>query len=190
MGDRNYGQAYKLFGKLTTAGVVFVVRLRDEAVFEVLEELPLTPADRAANVLRSAWVRLGCKAAYHSGRVRLVWVQTAKEVLLLLTNLGPDELTAGEVALLYKGRWQIELFFGWVKSILGCRHWLAESPHGAALQLYLALIAALLLQNYAGTAPDQRLMELIRWHLVGMASLAELEAGVAQARTRSARKKS
>lgn len=190
VGDRNYGQDYKLFGKLTTAGVVFVVRLRDEAVFEVLEELPLTPADRAANVLRSAWVRLGCKAAYHSGRVRLVWVQTAKEVLLLLTNLGPDELTAGEVALLYKGRWQIELFFRWVKSILGCRHWLAESPHGAALQLYLALIAALLLQNYAGTAPDQRLMELIRWHLVGMASLAELEAGVAQARTRSARKKS
>ena len=122
--------------------------------------------------------------------MRLVWVPADKEVLRLLTNLGPDELPAGEVALCYKGRWQIELFFRWVKSILGCRHWLAASPHGAARQLYLALIAALLLQNYAGTAPDQRLRELIRWQLVGPARLAELAAGVAQARTWSPRKKS
>ena len=61
-------------------------------------------------------------------------------------------------------------------------------PPRSNCKLYLALVAALLLQNYAGTAPDQRLMELIRWHLVGMASLAELEAGVALARPSPAQK--
>jgi IS4 transposase len=111
-------------------------------------------------------------------RLRVVWVQTDKELLRLVTNLGPEELSAGEVALLYKERWRIELFFRWLKCILGCRHWLAESPQGVALQIYLALIAALLLQLYTGQRPTKRMMELIQFYLLGVASLDELCAGL------------
>jgi len=138
-------------------------------------------------VIRSAWVRLGCKARYRSQRLRVVWVQTDKEVLRLVTNLGPQELSAGEVALLYKQRWQIELFFRWVKCILGCRHWLAESPQGVAIEIYLALIGALLLQLYTGQQPNRRMMELIQFYLLGVATLEELWAGVE--RERVARRK-
>ena len=190
VGDRYYGEDYQLFGQLDQAGVALVVRLREEAVLQVEEELPLSAADRAAKVLRSAWVRLGCKARYRSIRLRVVWVQTPKEVLRLVTNLSPAELTAGEVALLYKERWQIELFFRWVKCILGCRHWLAESPRGTAIELYLALIAALLLQLYTGARPNRRLMEMIRWYLVGVASLEELWRAVEHAKAGATRKKS
>lgn len=190
VGDRYYGEDYQLLGQMEEASVAFVVRLRDEAVLQVLEELPLSPSDHQAKVIRAAWVQLGCKARYRSRRVRVVWVQTPKEVLRLVTNLGPAELSAGEVALLYKERWQIELFFRWVKCILGCRHWLAESPRGTAIELYLALIAALLLQLYTGVRPNQRMMEMIRWYLVGMASLDELWAAVERERARSLRKKS
>jgi len=42
VGDRYYGEDYRLFGELDQMGVVLVVRLRDEAVINVLEELPLT----------------------------------------------------------------------------------------------------------------------------------------------------
>lgn len=187
--DRYYGEDYKLFGELDQAGVAFVVRLRDEAVVHVQEELPLSPADRQAKVIRSAWAHLGCQARYRSMRLRVVWVQTDKEVLQLVTNLKPEELTAGEVALLYKQRWQIELFFRWVKCILGCRHWLAESAQGVALQIYLALIAALLLQLYTGQAPNRRMMELIQFYLLGVASLDELWAGVERERARIQRRK-
>jgi len=190
VGDRYYGEDYQLFGELEEAGVAFVVRLRDQGVIHVEAELPLTEADRQAKVMRSGWVRLGCNARYRSRRLRVVWVQTEKEVLRLVTNLGPEELSAGEVALLYKERWQIELFFRWVKCILGCRHWLAESPRGAALELYLALIAALLLQLYTGRAPNRRLMEMIRWYLVGVASLEELWAAVQPEPAGGRRKKS
>lgn len=189
VGDRYYGEDYQLFGELDEAGVALVVRLRDEAVINVEEELPLTPADRQAKVLRSAWVRLGCQARYRSIRLRVVWVQTGKEVLRLVTNLRPAELSAGEVALLYKQRWQIELFFRWVKCILGCRHWLAESPQGVALEIYLALIAALLLQLYTGQAPTRRMMELIHFYLLGVADLDELEQGLERERQRVARRK-
>lgn len=185
--DRYYGEDYQLFGQLNEAGVAFVVRLRDEAVINVEEELPLSDADRQAKVRRAAWVWLGCKTRYRSVRLRVLWVETDKEVLRLVTNLGPAELSADQVALLYKQRWQIELFFRWIKCILGCRHWLAESPQGVALEIYLALIAALLLQLYTGQAPNRRMMELIQFYLLGVATLEELWAGVE--RQRLARRK-
>ena len=187
--DRYYGEDYQLFSDLDQAGVVFVVRLRDRAFMDAEEELPLSPADRAAGVLRSAWVRLGCKARYRSRRLRVVWVRTPKEVLRLVTPLGPEELAAAEVALLYKQRWRIELFFRWIKCILGCRHWLAESPQGVAIEVYLALIAALLLQLYTGQAPNRRMMELIQFYLLGVASLDELEQGLERERQQVARRK-
>jgi DDE family transposase len=187
--DRYYGEDYQLFGQLDQAAVAFVVRLRDEALMDVQEELPLSEADRQAKVIRAAWVELGCNARYRSIRLRVVWVQTQKEVLRMVTNLSPAELSAGEVALLYKQRWQVELFFRWVKCILGCRHWLAESAQGAAIEIYLALIAALLLQLYTGQAPNRRMMELIQFYLLGVASLDELEQGLEVERQRAARRK-
>lgn len=188
VGDRYYGEDYKMFGELDQAGVAFVTRLRNEAVIHVEAELPLTPADRQAKVIRSARVWLGCQARYRSIPLRLVWVQTDKEVLLLVTNLSGAELSAGEVALLYKQRWQVELFFRWVKCILGCRHWLAESPAGAAIEIYLALIAALLLQLYTGERPNRRQMELIQFYLLGVVTLEELRVGLKRQQAR--RKKS
>lgn len=188
VGDRYYGEDYRLLGSLERAGVAFVIRLRDEAVIEVEEELALSPVDRQSGVIRHAWARLGCNARYRSIRLRVVWVQTPKEVLRLVSNLAVEELSAAEVALLYKQRWQIELFFRWIKCILGCRHWLAESPQGTAIQIYLALIAALLLQRYTGQRPNRRTMELIQFYLMGMATLEELWAGLQRERAKAQKK--
>jgi hypothetical protein len=188
VGDRYYGEDYQMFGELEQAGVAFVVRLRDEAVMQVEQELSLSEADQQARVIRHAWVRLGCNARYRSIPLRVVWVQTPKEVLPLVSNLSVAELSAAEVALLYKERWQIELFFRWIKCILGCRHWLAESPQGTAIQIYLALIAALLLQRYTGQRPNRRMMELIQFYLLGVATLEELWAGLKRLQTKAQKK--
>ena len=72
---------------------------------------------------------------------------------------------------------------------MGCRHWLAESPERVAIEIYLALIAALLLQLYPGQAPNRRMMELIWFYLLGVASLEELWAGIRRERQRQARRK-
>jgi hypothetical protein len=71
---------------------------------------------------------------------------------------------------------------------LGCRHWLAESPQGTAIRIYLALIAALLLQRYAGQRPSRRMMELIQFYLPGVASLEELWAGLERQKTHASKK--
>ena len=54
------------------------------------------------------------------------------------------------------------------------------------LQLYLALIAALLLQLYTGQRPTRRMMELIQFYLSGLATLDELVAGLERARAATA----
>ena len=189
VGDRYFAENYALLGELEAKGCRYVLRLRDEALITVEEELPLEPADQAANVERQAWARLGCPQR-RSVRVRVVWIRTAQgEELRLVTNVPPEQLSAAEVGLLYRRRWQIECFFRWVKCLLGCRHWLAESQRGVTLQLYLALIAAVLLQSSLGRRPNKRMLELLQMYQLGWASLEELLAGLQRQQAREQARK-
>ena len=176
VGDRYFGQNYRLLAELSEAQCVYVLRLREAAVITVEEELPVSAADQEAGVVRQAWARLGARP---SGRVRVVWVRAADGTeLVLVTNLGPEDLPADLVSRLYRKRWQIEMFFRWFKCVQGCGHWLAEGPRGAATQLYLGLIAAVRLQLYTGRRPTKRMHELIQFYCLGWATRDELTKGL------------
>lgn len=136
---------------------------------EVTEQLPLTEADRALGVTWQGMVKLGDK--WQGDPIRVVKVEVDGKSLLLATDL---EIEAELIALIYRYRWQIELFFKWMKSILGNRHLMAQSPEGVAIQTYSALIAALMLQLLTGKRPTKRAMELIRLYLLGYAELEEV----------------
>jgi hypothetical protein len=172
--DRYYGEDYKLFADIDQAGGYFVFRFKDNAVINLEEELALTEEDRAAGVVRHAWVRFGATEAKRSMRVRIVEIRTPDQHLLLVTNLALEKASAALIGLIYRKRWDVELFFRWIKCILGCRHFFAESPEGVAIQLYLALIASLLFQFYTGRRPNKRMMELIHFYMMGWASAEEL----------------
>ena len=174
VGDRHYGEDYRLFQDVDASGAWFVFRLKDNAAVEVVEQLPITEADKAQGVVRHVSARLGINTK--SIGVRLVEIKTAEQHLLLVTNLPLDKAPAELISQIYRHRWAIELFFRWIKCILGCRHFFAESAQGVALQLYLALIAALLFQLYIGRRPSKRMMELIQMYQLGWASNEELQA--------------
>ncbi len=59
VGDRYYGEDYALFSELERAGCSYLLRLRQEACFEVMEEWPLSAAEKAASVTFDGLVRLG-----------------------------------------------------------------------------------------------------------------------------------
>jgi IS4 transposase len=174
LGDRNYALDYKLLDRVDEAGGFFLLRLRDLFNFEVQEELPLGPEDAKANITRQAWGLLGKERPRKP--VRVIWIKTQSgELMALATNLGVEKLPAHTAGALYRKRWQVELFFRWIKCILKCRHFLAESETGAAIQLYLALIAALIIQLYTGSRPSKRVWEMLQWYSMGMARPEELE---------------
>lgn len=72
------------------------------------------------------------------------------EPLYLLTN--DCERPAAEIAALYKERWEIELLFEWLKQNLKIRSFLGRSENAVRIQIYVALIAFMLLRILHNTA--------------------------------------
>ena len=182
--DRGYSE-YRLFQEILDAYSSFIGRLRDNAVWKLVEERPLSPEAKEAGVRRDCVVRLGCDSKQGDLKqpVRVVEVETGKtdaqgnpEVLLLVTDR--MDLDASLVALGYRFRWQIELFFRWFKCILGCRHLLSLSPNGLQIQVYVAIIASLLISLWTGRKPTKRTFEMICHYFSGWASLEELTAHI------------
>ncbi|MBY0459799.1 MAG: transposase [Gemmataceae bacterium] len=82
---------------------------------------------------------------------------------------------AENVVLAYRHRWQVELFFRWLKCIPGCRHLLAENPAGVTIQVYLAIIASLLIGLWTGAKPTKRTHEMLCHYFNGWATTEEVE---------------
>jgi hypothetical protein len=172
--DRGYSQKLRRLAALSTQGVRYVVRLRTGITEYEAQTLPVTAADQTAGVVSDQWVSLGQRQRV---RLRVVRVRGAGagEELWLATNLDPEQLPGELVSRLYRQRWQVELFFRWFKCVLAAGgHWPWESADGVAVQLYLALIAAVLLTQRLGRRPRQREWELLQLYFLGWVSPAEL----------------
>ena len=169
--DRQYGHDFGLLGSLRANGIDFVFRLHNNLVLEpVGPERPLTEEDRQAGVVWDRPMRFG---VHGDGPVlRVVRVEANGDVFHLVTTR--EDLSALLISLIYRQRWQIELFFKWIKMILNCRHWLAESPAGVEIQIYCVLIASLLLMLWTGHRPSKRMVESLRYYWMGLATEEDL----------------
>ena len=78
------------------------------------------------------------------------------------------------------------MFFRWLKSILGCRHLLAQSADGVALQVYAAWSASVLLGQWSGLKPDKRTFEMFCHYFSGWASEQELDDYLRKAQEKAA----
>lgn len=94
------------------------------------------------------------------------------ESLLIATNR--LDLPADVIALLYRHRWQIEIFFRFFKHVLGCRHLLSHHRNGIELQVYAAILACLIIARWTAGKPTLRTFEMICYYLAGMADDHEL----------------
>ncbi len=182
--DRGYAE-YKLFQDIIDARSSFVGRIRDNAVWELVEQRPVSAEAKAAGVISDRVVKLGGEQSGKAFKqpLRVLEVATGKtdtqgrpEVLLLCTDR--LDLPAELVALAYKYRWSVELFFRWFKCVVGRRHLLFESQNGVQLQVYLALIATLLISLYVGKNATKRTFEMFCLYFAGWASEAEVEAHI------------
>jgi hypothetical protein len=195
--DRGYAK-FSLFNKIVAAGSSYVCRIRDNSVWEVVEERTLSPAAVAERVTRDALVRLGVSSkqrAQPDHKMRLITIQCKPHnkagrcatkrsrrsgskgpacdgELRLATNL--LDVPAAIIALLYHYRWTIEIFFRFFKQILGCRHLLSHSQNGIEIQTYCAIIVCMLISMWTGKKPTLRTVEMICWYLLGVADLDEM----------------
>ena len=193
--DRGYF-AYWLFDAIVAVASDYVCRIKKCASYQALEERAITPAAKEAGVVRDVVVAAGCpqrqdRRPDHPVRLVFVQVQVAPraargntrpkgpprtETLILATNL--LDVPAEVIALVYKHRWGVELFFRFFKHVLGCRHLISDDPDGVAIQCYCAVIACMLLALWGGKKPDKATWRMAYWFITGLASEADLLAHV------------
>jgi hypothetical protein len=198
--DRGYAK-FKLFNEIVAAESSYVCRLRDNSVYQIVEQRVLCNEDLEADVLLDAVVQMGDTSkpdARPDHPIRLVVVKTTPHEkrgnaagpgsngqLLIATNL--LDLPAWIIALMYRYRWTIEIFFRFFKRVLGCRHLLSHDPVGIEIQTYCAIIACMLISLWTGRKPTLRTYEMICHYFTGLAEEDELLAHLAKLQKQDAR---
>jgi hypothetical protein len=127
----------------------FVTRIKDNTVYESIEELDLPP-DTDQNILKDELIHLtGTKAIaiglnYKVLRRVVAYNEDRNTTLEIITN--NLEWKASTIAALYKRRWDIETFFKLLKQNLNVKTFVGTSPNAVKSQIFVALIAYLLLE--------------------------------------------
>jgi hypothetical protein len=172
--DRAYGSFeliaahYRREAAATTARAEFVIRLKQPGpntpAFMATAERPLD-ADADAVAARVVSDRLGSlpglEKQHRLGiQVReLILAAPDGQCVRLVTNLAT--VPAHVIALLYKHRWQIELFFRWLKCFANFNHLISDSRAGVLLNFYVVVIGVLLMYLHTGFRPSKYAMILL-----------------------------
>ncbi len=192
--DRGYAK-FTLFNKIVAAKSSYVCRLRDNSVWETVEERYRNDDAKINEIISDEVVRFSKSAASsrpdHPIRVICVRINPhtsrgkyrggssgvdSDGILRIATNL--LDVPAETIGLIFSKRWAIETFFRFFKHILGCRHLLNHDQNGIAIQTYCAIIASMLIALWTGKKPTLRTYEMICFYFCGMADEDELMAHI------------
>ncbi|MDP3912637.1 MAG: IS4 family transposase [Bacteroidota bacterium] len=136
--DRGYVDYTRLY-KITVHSAFFVIRAKSNLKFNRMYSLKI---DKSTGVLCDQIGKL--KGYYVSKeypkklrRVKFYDKETNRTFVFLTNNF---QITSDQVALLYKNRWQIELFFKWIKQHLKIKSFWGTSENAVRIQIYSAII--------------------------------------------------
>jgi putative transposase len=138
--DRAYTD-YGWFAQLQQNGVFFVTRQKANAVYKVIQRRAVNKKQGLCS--DQTIVLTGTKAhlcPYHLRRIGYRDPETNKHYVFLANNF---KLSAKTIADIYKERWQIEIFFRWIKQNLKIKAFIGNSRNAVMTQIYVALIAYL-----------------------------------------------
>jgi hypothetical protein len=138
--DRGYVD-YAWWKELDTKGIFWVTRTKENMVVIVSKRHPVV----GEGILSDDTIWLGdpLKDAYGKEMRRVLYKDEKQGVLVFITN--NFDLSASEIALVYKDRWQVELFFKWIKQNLKIKTFLGTSKNAVMNQIWAVMIYYLLL---------------------------------------------
>jgi hypothetical protein len=179
--------SFELIAAHTEQNADFVMRIREPGPrcpkFVVTEERELSESARKAGVVSD---RLGYLAgSTHRKAPKMVLREVviipsddpdnptrSKEPVRLLTTL--LDLDAEIIGLLYRYRWQVELFFRWLKCYARFDHLISHNRDGVLLNFYVAVIGVTLMYLHTGYRPSKYMFSLMGLVANGSATLEEI----------------
>jgi hypothetical protein len=144
-------KARKTYQEFKQKNVCFVTRINPTKSISVIKDNPLPKQKKSATLLikTDQQVHLFYEAKMKLKETfRLIKAESleTKEPLFFLTNI--DEMPAVTVTDIYKQRWEIEVFFKFLKQHLHLKHFFSYSENGIKVMMYVSMIAAILLLIY------------------------------------------
>ena len=141
--DRGYVDFARLYA-LHQAGAFFVTRAKSSMD---ARRVYSAPTDRSTGVISDQQVMLNGhysakRYPQHLRRIRFKDPETGKTLIFLTNNTALPALT---IAALYKCRWQVELFFKWIKQHLRIKHFLGNSENAVKTQVWCAVATYVLI---------------------------------------------
>lgn len=141
--DRGYVD-FNLFAKYCNDNIYFVTRLKSNADYTVIERNDVSLYEHISSdqtiAMKGYYTSKKCPLKLR--RVRSKDPETGKYIVILTNNF---EWTADQIAAVYKERWQVEIFFKTIKQNLKIKSFLGTSKNAVLTQIWIALIAYLLL---------------------------------------------
>ncbi|WP_299095771.1 IS4 family transposase [uncultured Metabacillus sp.] len=129
--DRGYFD-FEKFDEYCAKGIRFVTRLKENTVIQIIDEVPIEPD---SSIMREAVVKIG--KMKHP--LRLVETRDTQGNLIRIV-MNDAKISAEEISDLYRNRWQIELFFKWMKQHLVVKRIFGQSSQAVENQIFLAMI--------------------------------------------------
>ncbi len=174
--DKGYVD-YEWFGRLTNQGVSFVTSLREKSVYRIVKRLDVVSE---TGVTSDQVIELNSAYAIKRGAPTLRRVdyrdpETGRFYQFLTNNF---TLAASTIAAIYKDRWRVEIFFKTIKQNLKIKHFVGRSKNTILTQIWIAMIAYLLVSFTRFCAKAgwtvQRIMRMLQVSLFERRSLKQL----------------
>ena len=141
--DRGYND-YDWYNQLTEKGIFFVTRLKANAQYRVINRQPVlkNKGMTSDQTIRLTSIQAAKKCPSRLRRVGYRDIDTGKHYIFLTNNF---KLAARTIADIYKARWQVELFFKWIKQNLKIKSFIGTSKNAVMTQIWIAMCVYLLL---------------------------------------------
>lgn len=173
--DKGYTDYFQ-YAQWTHRGIYFITRMKDNAVYEGIEEIEL-PDDRDQDILKDEIITLYYTVNGEKEPIRLrriaFWDDQNSKLLVFLTNSFEQE--AATVAGIYKYRWQIELLFKKLKQNFPLKYFLGDNQNAIEIQIWCSLISLLLMEVVRKTIKRKwafsNMVALVRFHMVSYVHL-------------------
>ena len=159
--DKAYND-YTWYNQLENKGIFFVTRLKSNAAYRVVER---HKKNQSKGITSDQIIEFtgSVTAKKYSNRLRRVGYrdqETGKHYEFLTNNM---KLSARTIADIYKSRWQVELFFKWIKQNLKIKSFVGTSKNAVLTQIWIAMCVYLLLAFIKFQSKmDQSLLQIIR----------------------------
>lgn len=179
--DRGYA-SFALLDRILHACSDFVVRLKSNVNFVAIKDLVLSDEDRAAGVVTDRIGRLGGSNGLHptGALLRETVILDPKRpdrpvrLLSSITDVDAVRVPARVIGELYRSRWQIELFFRWLKVHAHFEHLISHSKNGVTSGFYVAVIAVLLIYVHTQRPVSKYAFAMLGLVAAGQATLADV----------------